>query len=324
MNEFKSLEAADALIAHITGEPLEVGRALALARDGKVKISFFCNDRLGYFRITGNFPSAAEKTNDVHQYVGFLTSVARPRLNVRSEKWTEEGSEVTLHSSLIVVDVIPDQVKMPHKPGFFIALVRTWVDENSNIRSDNGLDMRPIPRIEWCVASDEIRAVFQKPRATWDVVVKTGGDGQGQRSQERPAAHVVTTVAPAPVGDQGQKEGTANGQSMEDCIKSAQHLKELPPSAAIIAANVGEVWRLTEPQRYQGYTKPLYDLLGAALASGQPCPRARDVIDTWKANRPYDVFEVSDSEIKYYDRRGDIKTANLEAIQATINRMTRR
>jgi hypothetical protein len=135
---------------------------------------------------------------------------------------------------------------------------------------------------------------------------------------------VVITAAPAPVGDQGQKAGTASGQSTEDGIMPEQPFKESPASAALPTATIGEVWHLKKPKRYQGYAKPLHELLRAALTSGQKCPKARDVIDAWKANRPQDVFEVSDSEIKYYDTRGNCKTANLAAIQETINRHTSR
>ena len=88
------------------------------------------------------------------------------------------------------------------------------------------------------------------------------------------------------------------------------------------AASDGPVWRLTEPKRYQGYGKPLYDLLKATHIAGQPRPKPRDVLDAWKKNRPPEVTEVMVDGIKYYDANGNTKTADLGAIRAAINRMT--
>jgi|GEM_PF-6340740 len=94
------------------------------------------------------------------------------------------------------------------------------------------------------------------------------------------------------------------------------------PPEPVKAASDGPVWHLTEPKRYQGYGKPLYDLLKAAHIARQPCPKARDVLDAWKKNPPFGVTEVMVDGIKYYDANGNTKTADLGAIRAAINRMT--
>jgi len=102
----------------------------------------------------------------------------------------------------------------------------------------------------------------------------------------------------------------------------------LPSIVAVItpepvkATSAGPGWRLTEPKRYQGYGKPLYDLLKAANIARQPCPKARDVLDAWKKNPPFGVTEVMVDGIKYYDAKGNTKTGDLDAIRAAINRMT--
>lgn len=102
----------------------------------------------------------------------------------------------------------------------------------------------------------------------------------------------------------------------------------LPSIVAVItpepvkATGAGPGWHLTEPKRYQGYGKPLYDLLKAAHIARQPCPKARDVLDAWKKNPPFGVTEVMVDGIKYYDAKGNTKTADLDAIRAAINRMT--
>ena len=105
----------------------------------------------------------------------------------------------------------------------------------------------------------------------------------------------------------------------------------VPASAAILATApvvptgvIGGVnWTLKKPQRFPGYTKPLYDLLKAAHITGQPCPKARDVLDKWKENPPPDVAEVTDNGLKYYDAKGNTKPADLGAIRKAIGRMVR-
>lgn len=104
------------------------------------------------------------------------------------------------------------------------------------------------------------------------------------------------------------------------------HWVKLSPAPANEAATpalaAGENWTLKRPTRYQGYTKPLHDLLKAALIAGNPTPpKARDVLDAWKKNPPPVVFEVTNEGLKYYDANGGAKTADLDAIRQAINRM---
>lgn len=79
-------------------------------------------------------------------------------------------------------------------------------------------------------------------------------------------------------------------------------------------------WTLFRPQRFQGYGKPLYDLLKAANITGQPLPTARDVLNAWRLTPPIDVFEIMADGLKYYDSKGNTKTADLEAIRKSIGR----
>lgn len=81
-------------------------------------------------------------------------------------------------------------------------------------------------------------------------------------------------------------------------------------------------WNLKKPLRFQGYSKPLYDLLKAEHTAGKQCPRARDVLDKWKLKMPHDVTEVSDSGLKYIGAKGNTKPADLDAIRKAIARMT--
>ena len=102
------------------------------------------------------------------------------------------------------------------------------------------------------------------------------------------------------------------------------HSRPTTPNPAPVAAQSalgGVSWTLKKPQRFQGYSKPLYDLLKAAHIAGQPCPKARDVLDKWKENPPPDVATVTDNGLKYYDAKGNTKPADLEAIRKAIDRM---
>ena len=96
--------------------------------------------------------------------------------------------------------------------------------------------------------------------------------------------------------------------------------EKVPPShLPLVLPPPPEVeWNLVRPKRYPGYRKPLYDFLKAAHAAGEPCPKAREVIDAWKLKPPREVPEVMADELKYYDVNGDTKTADLKAIQQAI------
>lgn len=80
-------------------------------------------------------------------------------------------------------------------------------------------------------------------------------------------------------------------------------------------------WSLkTSTQRYPGYRWPLYKALQAAHIAGLPCPKAREVLDTWLLNPPPDLQVMPDG-VKYNDQRGNPKEANLKAIQQAIKNL---
>ena len=81
-------------------------------------------------------------------------------------------------------------------------------------------------------------------------------------------------------------------------------------------------WTVNKPQRYSGYAAPLHRLLAAAHRDGNPCPTARDVVETWRHNAPAEIAKVLPDGFDYYDAKGDTKTADLEAIRKAIRRMT--
>lgn len=83
----------------------------------------------------------------------------------------------------------------------------------------------------------------------------------------------------------------------------------------------GPVWRLKASiQRAPGYRWPLYQVLKAASIAGQPCPKARDVLNIWGLNPPPDVQVMPDG-VKYNDGLGNPKEADLKAIGQAIKNL---
>lgn len=97
-------------------------------------------------------------------------------------------------------------------------------------------------------------------------------------------------------------------------IEKAGEVKELSP--------ISMGWQPIKPRRYQGYTRPLYDLLKTAHVMGLPCLKPRDVLDAFRSKQPPEVNEVMLDELKYYDGNGNIKCANIKAMRQAITRMT--
>ena len=82
-------------------------------------------------------------------------------------------------------------------------------------------------------------------------------------------------------------------------------------------------WTLVKPQRFQGYTMPLYNFLKAAHLAGRTRPTAREVLEAWREKTPPEVAKVMPASFDYYDAKGDTKEADLNAIRKAIDRMTR-
>ena len=77
-------------------------------------------------------------------------------------------------------------------------------------------------------------------------------------------------------------------------------------------------WSLkTSIQRAPGYRWPLYQTLKDAHIAGLPCPKPRDVLDTWTLKPPPDLQVMPDG-VKYNDQLGNPKEADLKAIGQAI------
>jgi hypothetical protein len=110
---------------------------------------------------------------------------------------------------------------------------------------------------------------------------------------------------------------------LSECEEEDTSLHGAATPTPLVAVGVSEglSWALKKPQRLQGYGKPLYDLLKAAHIAGKEYPRAREVLDAWKKNTPPDLSEVTNNGLKYYDKNGNTKPADLDAIRKAISRM---
>lgn len=109
-----------------------------------------------------------------------------------------------------------------------------------------------------------------------------------------------------------------------DTIRDTSSAKRASDSSTAVAGGRAAVagWTLKEPQRYQGYSRPLYLVLKEAHSNLQPRPRARDVLDAFRMKRPSEVIEVSHDGFSYYDSNGNAKLADLPALSEAIRRMT--
>lgn len=83
-------------------------------------------------------------------------------------------------------------------------------------------------------------------------------------------------------------------------------------------------WNLNKPRRFQGYGRPLYEVLKAAHRLGRPKPTAHDVMAEFERRKPSEIAKViAGASFDYYTATGEeTKTANIQALNEAIKRMT--
>jgi hypothetical protein len=91
----------------------------------------------------------------------------------------------------------------------------------------------------------------------------------------------------------------------------------------VVAPSKALEWTVIKPERFKGYTAPLYRLIASAYREGGTRPTARDVVEAWRINKPAEVAKMLPDGFDYYDAKGDTKQADLEVIRKAIYRMTR-
>jgi hypothetical protein len=93
----------------------------------------------------------------------------------------------------------------------------------------------------------------------------------------------------------------------------------VPNSAVLIQRAVA--WRLkTSTKRFPGYRQALYEFLKNEHVAGKAIPKARDVLNAWKTASPREIQVMTDG-VKYNDGKGNLKEADLKAIQQAILRL---
>ncbi len=116
----------------------------------------------------------------------------------------------------------------------------------------------------------------------------------------------------------------ADKYSLSVEIGDAPEQADPKPQAGTVEAapmKAGQGWSLkTSIARAPGYRWPLYQTLKAAHIAGQPCPKARDVLEIWKKNPPLEV-QVMPEGVKYNDGLGNAKEANLRAMGQAIKNL---
>jgi hypothetical protein len=105
-------------------------------------------------------------------------------------------------------------------------------------------------------------------------------------------------------------------------LVAAQGPRLIQSTSGAIESGKARAWRVKKPKRFQGYGKPLFDLLKSAHAAGCGKPTPRDVLDIWKRQPTPEVTEVMSDGLKYVGSDGNTKPADLNAIRAAIRRMT--
>jgi hypothetical protein len=153
-----------------------------------------------------------------------------------------------------------------------------------------------------------------------------GGLHLAMRSPGENDVRSIAEQAPTNAATEVVQQGLPlKGQAAEPATPVLAPLQQVIHGAdAVSPDGSGKLdWAVNKPKRFQGYGRPLYDVLKKAQAAGQPMPSAHDVLGAFKLARPSEVIEVMASGIKYYDSNGGVKLADMNALRKAIQRMTK-
>lgn len=289
-SEFLSLDEAADQVAHDRNLPrFSVDRVKKKVAAGKLDVYFFYRGTLGLFSKPNFTPEGGISSNAIFPapskklyFVGHLRSISKPEL-----------------------DVVTTQLKVDPKTNRGISTSTT-----SDI-------LKPFAVIP-------VDGYFDDP------AIKVGDPGGGyywgrvkKKIGEQPAMLESTSIIPI-------DKWLIQSDELRASFVSASKTDRLAPQRSrnpnTLVDDVGDVefnnakpnWRLkTSILRYPGYRLDLFHFIKAAYQAGQPLPKARDVLEAWKQNPPPDVQVMPDG-LKYDDKSGNPKEANIRAIQQAI------
>jgi hypothetical protein len=107
-------------------------------------------------------------------------------------------------------------------------------------------------------------------------------------------------------------------------VQPAQVPQTDEPSPVAPGPANGATWPLHKPQRDDGLTGAVYQVLKAAWDAGRDKPRARDVLEEFNKSRPSAITKVLADGCDFMDSRGNVQSADLEHLRKRIDHMTRR
>lgn len=94
----------------------------------------------------------------------------------------------------------------------------------------------------------------------------------------------------------------------------------VPQSIALPLA-VKPSWSIEKPKRRDPLTGALMTLLTTIKSEGNARPKARDILDSFKVNKPAEVLEVLGDELKHYTTNGKTKIVTLGSLQKRLNKL---
>jgi hypothetical protein len=222
-------------------------------------------------------------------------------------------------------------------PGYFLEMTAdATIDLNSLTRewfyACRGREMSILSSpffYEWVANENEVLAAVQ--RCELPLVNPSAYLNLGNRSEVL-VCRVSVETATAFLRKRGVTVGVIQSQIYDNAVnggeiqtgrtsKIGEVAKVVPVQKEQGTQSTG-IWGVKRPKRFIGYTLPLYNFANAAFEAGELLPpKAMDVIEAWRVNKPLDIEQVLDKEIIYSSSQGTTKSANLKAIQQAINNL---
>jgi hypothetical protein len=114
------------------------------------------------------------------------------------------------------------------------------------------------------------------------------------------------------------------GERKKEKIKGLRCEQEKINSAVVSGGASKAEWKIIEPKRYQGYRKPLYELIKKAHENGDPIPSVDYILSTWRKNLPDKIKNIRKDGVDVYSQgKRTTSFSSIKAITQCIQRMTK-